>query len=156
MLGNYYDIFPHHNHLVRGKFVIKPELVEEDREIPGDQRTAELVANSIYSFVKVEPDYPSKHPDNLMPILDLKVGIEGGKLTWRYYRKSMANFLVLMERSAMSARQKRVSLTQEGVRILRNTKRDLPESVKNDFLSEFSLRMKLSGYSTVPYQILLQ
>ena len=66
-------------------------------EIPGDQRTAELVAkvaNSIYSFVKVEPDYPSKHPDNLMPILDLKVGIEGGKLTWRYYRKSMANFLV--------------------------------------------------------------
>ena len=135
---------------VRGKFIIKPELVEEDREIPGDQRTAELVAkvaNSIYTFVKVEPDFPSKHPDNLMPILDLKVGIEDGKLTWRYYRKSMANFLVLMERSAMSARQKRVSLTQEVVRILRNTKRDLPESVKTDFLSEFSLRMKLSGYS---------
>ena len=89
---------------VRGKFVVKPELVEEDREIPGDQRTAELVAkvaNSIYTFVKVEPDYPSKHPDNLMPILDLKVGIEDGKLTWRYYRKSMANFLVLMERLAM-------------------------------------------------------
>ena len=47
---------------VRGKFIVKPELVEEDREIPGDQRTAELVtkvANSIYTFVRVEPDYPA-------------------------------------------------------------------------------------------------
>ena len=66
---------------VRGKFVVKPELVEEDREIPGDQRTAELVAkvaNSIYTFVKVEADYQSKHPDKLMPILDLKVGLRTG------------------------------------------------------------------------------
>ena len=59
----------------------------------------------------------------------------------------MANFLVLMERSAMSDRQKRVSLTQEVVRILRNTMRTLPEDVKKSLLSEFSLRMKMSGYS---------
>ena len=47
----------------------------------------------------------------------------------------------------MSARQKRVSLTQEVIRILRNTKQDLPDETKNNFLSEFSLRMKESGYS---------
>jgi len=52
-----------------------------------------------------------------------------------------------MERSAMSDRQKRVSLTQEVIRILRNTKKELPDCVKNDLLSEFSLRMMLSGYS---------
>ena len=75
------------------------------------------------------------------------MGVVDGKLTWQFYRKEVANFLVLMERSAMSDRQKRVSLTQEVVRILRNTKQDLPDSVKNGFLSEFSLRMKESGYS---------
>ena len=47
----------------------------------------------------------------------------------------------------MPGRAKRVSLVQEVVRILRNTKEDLPAEVKNNFLSEFSLRMKLSGYS---------
>lgn len=61
--------------------------------------------------------------------------------------KKVSNFLVLMERSAMSDRQKRVSLTQEVIRILRNTKKELPDSVKNDLLSEFSLRMMMSGYS---------
>ena len=38
-------------------------------------------------------------------------------------------------------------MTQEVVRILRNTKKDLPDIVMNIFLSEFSLRMKESGYS---------
>ena len=75
------------------------------------------------------------------------MGVVEGKLTWQFYRKEVANFLVLMERSAMSDRQKRVSLTQEVVRILRNTKKELPDRVKNSFLSEFSLRMKESGYS---------
>ena len=135
---------------IKGKFVIKPDLVEEDKAKPGDQRTAELVqkvANSIFKFIQVEVDYPSLHPDNMVPILDLKVGVVDNKLTWTFYRKKMANFFVLMERSAMPGRAKRVSLVQEVVRILRNTKEDLPAEVKNNFLSEFSLRMKLSGYS---------
>ena len=41
---------------------------------------------------------------------------------------------------------KRASLIQEGVRILRNTSRSAPWSNKAKFLSEFSNRMKLSGY----------
>ena len=105
------------------------------------------VANGIFKFIQVTTDYPSLHSSKMVPILDLEVGVVEGKLTWQFYRKEVANFLVLMERSAMYDRQKRVSLTQEVVRILRNTKQDLPDSVKNDFLSELSLRMKESGYS---------
>ena len=130
--------------------MIKPELVEDDKKIPGDKRTAELVqtvANSIYKFIKVEVDYPSLHPDrNMVLILDLEVGVVDNKLTWQFYRKKMANFFVLMERSAMLDRQKRVSLVQEVVRILRNTKQDLPMDLRNSFVSEFSLRLKMSGY----------
>ena len=59
----------------------------------------------------------------------------------------MAHIFVLMERSAMPNRQKRVSLVQEVVRILRNTKQDLSVELRNSLVSEFSLRMKMSGYS---------
>ena len=66
---------------VKGRFVIKPELVEEDREVAGDKRTAELVqkvANSIFKFIQVEVDYPSLHPDrNMVPILDLEIWGQG-------------------------------------------------------------------------------
>ena len=59
----------------------------------------------------------------------------------------MANNLVLMEISAMPMRMKRVCLTQEVVRILRNTKKEMPKDLKDKFISEFALRMKDSGYS---------
>ena len=72
----------------------------------------------------------------------LKVGVVENKLVWQFYRKKMTNFFVLMERSAMPSRTKRVSLVQEVVRIL-----SLPDVIRNNFLSEFSLRMKISGYS---------
>ena len=134
---------------VKGKFKVKPELVQEDQEVLGDLRTVHLarsVDHTIFDFIKLEVDCPSLHPSTgRVPILDLEVGVENNKLTWRFYGKKMSNFLVLMERSAMSDRQKIVSLTQELVRILRNTKRNLPEYVRNTLLSEFSLRMKMSG-----------
>ena len=83
----------------------------------------------------------------MVPILDLELGVVENKLTWQFYRKEMANFFVRMERSAMPKRQKHVSLVQEVVRILRNTKQDLPIDIRNSFVSEFSLRLKMSGYS---------
>ena len=76
-------------------------------------------------------------------LVDLDVGVVDRKLTLR----EAANFPVLMERSAMSDRQKKFPLTQEVLRILRNIKQDLPDSVENAFLSELSLRMNESGHS---------
>ena len=68
-------------------------------------------------------------------------------IIYQFYRKEMANFLVLMKASAMPTRMKRVCLIQEVIRILRNTKRQLPDRYKERYLIEFSLRMKDSGYS---------
>ena len=47
----------------------------------------------------------------------------------------------------MPYKMKMVCLTQEVVRILRNTSFNEKEEVRLYFLSEFSLRMQLSGYS---------
>ena len=53
----------------------KPELVEEDREVPRDRRIVELVqgvANFIFKFIKVEVECPSLNLDrNMVLILDL-------------------------------------------------------------------------------------
>ena len=53
----------------------------------------------------------------------------------------------MLERSALPAKMKRNSLVQEGIRRLRNTKRELDWSVKSEILSEFSFSLYMSGYS---------
>ena len=58
----------------------------------------------------------------------------------------MASQFLIMKRSAMPLGIKRASLIQEGVRILRNTKRSTPWSTKAALLSDFSNRMRISGY----------
>ena len=44
----------------RGKFVVKENLIEQDRLVPGDKRTELVakVANSIYKFIQIETDFP--------------------------------------------------------------------------------------------------
>ena len=122
---------------------------EEDRKIPSDLRTAKIIqdlANQIYNFIQVEIDCPSLHDNGNMPILDLAVQMHENNIVYRYYRKEMVNFNVLMASSAMPFKMRRVSLAQEVVRILRNTSRRLDTKEKLYFLSEFSLRLKVSGY----------
>ena len=82
-----------------------------------------------------------------MPILDLSVEMVDKRVLYRYYRKPMVNFNVLMRQSAMPFKMKRTCLTQEVVRILRNTSSKHEESIKTHFLSELCLRMQESGYT---------
>ena len=137
--------------LINGKVCVKTENIDSDKNVPGDIRTAMImkeIANEISPCIQVEIDCPSLHENKKMPILDLEVWIEENKVMYQYYRKPMSNFLVLMERSAMPTKMKRVCLIQEIVRILRNTKKELHEKVKIGFLNEFALRMKDSGYTS--------
>ena len=69
------------------------------------------------------------------------------KLFYMYYRKPMANWQVMHADSAMSASVKRTALTQYGLRILRNTKMEVPWSQKAEMLTEFSARLHDSGYT---------
>ena len=133
-----------------GKVKIKKNKVEEDRQVPGDVRTARLVqeiANGICNFIKMEIDCPSMNPDNKVPILDLKVGVQGDKIVYEHYRKPCASYSLIMANSAMPDHDKRVCLVQEIIRIMRNTSKLLPKEVTTTLLSEFSFRMKESGYT---------
>ena len=61
----------------------------------------------------------------------------------------MANWLLIPADSAMAMSVKRTTLTQYGLRILRNTSLEISWDIKADMLSEFCERMRDSGYNEV-------
>ena len=68
------------------------------------------------------------------------------QIQYEFYRKEMARRFLILARSAMPAKVKRASLTQEAIRILRNTSPGVPAHRIDAILSDFCLRMKMSGY----------
>ena len=92
---------------IGGKMIIMDHLVEEDKLIPEDRRTMiELrrMGNSICPMIQLEEDFPSRHENILLPILDLEVQVQQveqenqpsiSKLYYFYYRKPMANWQVM-------------------------------------------------------------
>ena len=137
--------------LVEGSIIVKQEVLEGDRNVPGDLRTARVLcdlANNVDKMVKMVFDCPSIHDDGLMSILDLKVTVSDmGDIHYQFYRKPMAQHQTILEKSAMPMRMKIQALSQEVIRILKNTKGSLPWSDKAEHLSQFVLRMKDRGYS---------
>ena len=63
-----------------------------------------------------------------------------GGPAWQHYRKPVANFLVMLQSSAMPTRIKRTVLTQEVIRALRNCRFELPWEEK----AKLAVRMKAS------------
>ena len=109
--------------------ILHPHLMEEDRDIPSDQRTMREVvkmANSITNIVQFTGDCPSLNLSGKMPLLDLQVWVDKNKLWYKHFRNPMANPLLMMNISAMPDIIKRTALTQEVVRIRRNTHPELP------------------------------
>ena len=120
-----------------GKMLVVEDCVEDDKLLPADMRTMgeiRKMSNSICDMIQLEEDYASKHENKQLAILDLNVEVKlvmdnqvtRPKLYYSYYRKSMANWQLMHADSAMPASVKRTALTQYGLRILRNTKLDVP------------------------------
>ena len=138
---------------------VRPELVERDLEEKEDIRTMREIskmADSICPVLKTTFDCPGLQESGQMPLLNLQVWVErvqkegGGaewEAMWEYYRKPCSTRTLMLARSAMSDRTKRSALTQEAIQILRNCSRSLPWERRAAHLSDFSLRMKISGYS---------
>ena len=68
-------------------------------------------------------------------------------MMFEFFRKPIASRKLMLARSTMPSRTKRATLTQEAIQILRNISQEVPWKRKADILSDFCLRMKLSGYS---------
>ena len=82
--------------------------------------------------------------------LDLKIGLNEeteNRIDFEFYEKPTKNPKLILAESAINASSKRTILTQECLRRIRNTKIELGNSVRNEHLNRFMIKMKNSGYS---------
>ena len=136
--------------LVDGKFVVMEEMIEADILVEGDKRTAELakdLANTICPYLQMTVDYPSKNPSGWMPILDLQVQMaRDNTVNFKWFKKSMATEFAILNRSAMPAATKRITLVQMGVTMLRNTRQELHDELRVPLMEQLAETMMVSGY----------
>ena len=120
---------------------VDEESKAQDSHRNKDEMCMELlkeVGNSIHKSIQIEVDYPSRHEDNLMPILDLKVWIDrknvimNGKdctvnvVLHEFYAKEVSSKMMLSSRSALPMKVKRTVLKQEVLRVLLNCNPKIP------------------------------
>ena len=134
-----------------GKVRVVEEEVEGDRRVPGDLRTAKVlaeVANSIFDYIQFTVDCPSNHASGWMPLLATQVRVtDDNTIDYKFFEKEIASKYVMMRNSAMSARVKMNCLTQEVIRRLRNTRESLDwDEIKAPILTNFCKKMARSGY----------
>ena len=123
------EALPLGSRLVDGEVKIIEEEIDKDKDIPDDIRTSNIIvdiANSICHFIKLTVDSPSRNETGWMPLLDLKVQVQQNQIFYEFYKKKVSNPLLMLNQSAMPSKVKRASLTQEALRRLRNTKREIP------------------------------
>ena len=135
---------------------LKNEKIFEEKEIFQSQsdeentmRILQEIANSIDSMIEFTVDHPSKHHDNKLPVLDLKVSVNTSNVVdFEFYEKPTKNPHVILASSALGKQQKRNIFVSEALRRLRNTSKRLGEDVQNKHLSDFMLKLKESGYDS--------
>ena len=93
-----------------GKVKVVEAEVERDRRIPGDLRTAQVlaaIANSIFDYIQFTVDCPSNYASGWMPLLASQVRVAADNtLDYLFFEKKISSKYVMMRNSAMSARVK--------------------------------------------------
>ena len=117
-----------------------------------------MMASSIIPGVNFTVEYASKSPSGTVPMLDFQLwgetepdpenpGSTRETLSYKFFEKEMTNPKVLDCASAMPHRTKVATLTQEGVRRLCNTSRELGDSQRCEILTVLMRKLQISGYS---------
>ena len=131
---------PHGYRWVKERLEYDEEWELEDENIPLDQHTITImedISNSIRKSIQMEGDYGSKHTDGCIPVLDLKMrtvlitekedkergmpAISYYQTSFKFYKKPMARPTVMHASSAMPAKIKRETTSNELLRRLLNT-----------------------------------
>ena len=112
------------------------------------------IANSIHPSIRVTIDYPTKHANGRLPVLDLEQWIEEidvndikkPQILHSHYMKPMSNKGVIHRNSALTMRTKMNILVADLVRVMRNVSPLCKESERTVHVQHFINRMQYSGY----------
>ena len=132
-----------------GKLLVREDLVEEDKNIPGDERTMNVlkeIADQVYKCVEFTVDYPSTHLEKSVPVLDLRVYSEGGQILHKFYEKPCASRMVIPHKSAHSRKMKMAVLVKKGIPRLRNHSRGQEWECNRKVMESWSHKLRRIGY----------
>ena len=145
-----------------GRYVDDTDVVvksiDENAEAP-DRKTMERlqeIANAIHPSIRVTIDYPSNHPDNRLPVLDIaqwigEIDVNGEsqkKILHSHFMKEMSNRLVIRKDSALCMRSKLNILVTDLVRVMRNVSTYCPTEERDKHVQYYVWRMQYSGYTS--------
>ena len=122
---------------------------EKTCQLENDARTLGIlgeIASSIDPNLKFTVDFPTANQDGRLPILDLKVWMDGKTLRHSFYRKECATDLTILWRSALPAATKRSTVFAEGVRRIQAMDRTTWEQEGARVLGEYLNTLRKSGY----------
>ena len=127
-----------------GKLVKVDNLNVDETEEGRSVRLLLSIANSVQDDIVMEADHPDKNDDNKLPILDMKVWLNGEKFAvFQHYEKPVSNKQVMHSQSALSSRCKESVHVNELIRRILNTSSRLDwEEHTAPILKEYMVRMK--------------
>ena len=108
------------------------------------------IGDSIHPSIQLEIDFPSRHIDKKMQILDIKVWtkeVNGRNLImYEHYTKEVATKAVIKAKSALPTKSKRTILMQELLRIMTNCSENLQIETREKHMNNFLKRLQYSGF----------
>ena len=110
------------------------------------------IAGSVDDMTEFTVDFPQNYKTKKIPMLDVQASIgkeNENRIEFEFYEKPTNNKKVILSDTAIPAKQQRTILTQECLRRLRNTQRDLGKNVQVKHVNNFMVKMKNSGYSVL-------
>ena len=125
------------------------EREEEQENLTPTQKTArelKKIYESIHRELKFEMETHEDFESRTLPTLDYQCWMENGKLLYRFFMKPMAKKTVIMKSSALGENIKVASLTQEVVRLSKNTSELVDIGIRGRIIDDFYERLQLSGY----------
>ena len=117
--------------LENGKLVLDAFKKKEDENKNPYEVTMGLmqeIGESLDPSIKLTIDVPTNYTDGKMPVLDITVNVnesENSRIDFEFYEKPTKNPKLLLSNSALNESSKRTILTQECLRRIRNTKKEL-------------------------------
>ena len=140
----------------KGKLQFREEWRDEDlkSEISTTRRSATVLKAAMESInpdIKFEIELEEDFPDKKLPTLDTCVWLDRSpdippKFNFSFFEKKMNSSYVILEKSAMSMKQKYAILSQEVVRRMLNTRTGTKQQDRNDILNRYSQKLLRSGY----------
>ena len=95
------------------------------------------------------------NPDGKVPVLDLKVSVEGDRIVHDFFEKPCTSKFVIPPSLAHSRKMKMALLVEEGLRWLRSTSRGLEWERSRVVMEAWSKKLRSSGYpATVWHQVI--